>query len=80
LAGHDGRGARSVAEDYIVVNTAFLGQFFAWVYILRIESQFLSIQRSHKTRALTDAFFDIEEAWTEAGDRFMLWQHRRAHE
>jgi hypothetical protein len=74
-------GARgySVTEDYFILHTAFLvGQFFAWVYILRLESQFLSIQRSHKTRALTDAFFSIEEAWTEDGDRYMLWRGQQS--
>lgn len=67
--------------DYNVVNTAFLiGQFFAWVHILRLESQFLSIQRTHKTRHLTDAFFDIEEAWSRdsKGHSFALWRGQQS--
>ena len=68
---------RSVVEDYIVIYTAYLvGQFFAWLYILRTESQFLSIERTHeRIRALTDAIFDVEEAWSvESGGRFKLWR------
>lgn len=45
-------------NKYTITHTAFLvGQFFAWVYIIRMESQFLNIQRTHKTSLLVDAFF-----------------------
>jgi len=33
---------------------------------------------SSSTRCTSDAFFDIEEAWTEAGDRFMLWRGQQS--
>src|SRR5882762_9565317 len=56
---------RTVLKDYNITYPAFLvGQFFAWVHILRIESQFLSIQRTRRTRSLADAFGAIEKAWT----------------
>jgi hypothetical protein len=66
----------SVLKDYNVVYPAFLvGQFFAWVHILRIESQFLSIQQTCKTRSLANAFDGIEKAWTtDEGGRFTLWR------
>jgi hypothetical protein len=77
----DRRGRReprqnSVLKDYNVVYPAFLvGQFLAWVHILQIESQFLSIQRTRKTRSLANAFDGIEKAWTaDEGGRFTLWR------
>jgi hypothetical protein len=70
----------TVLKDYNITYPAFLvGQFFAWMHILRIESQFLSIQRTHKTKALTLAFDAIEKAWTmNEGGRFMLWRGQRS--
>src|SRR5882762_9413631 len=73
--------AGTVTEDYTVIYTAYLvGQFFAWLYILRTESQFLSIERSRKTiRALTDTIFDVEEAWSvEEGGQFKLWRGQQS--
>lgn len=63
-----------VVDDYIIIHTAFLvGQFFCWVYILREESQFISIQRTQKTTSLTNAFFKIEETWSRfSGGDFRL--------
>jgi hypothetical protein len=77
----DGGYPRNVTTDYHIINTAYLvGQFFAWVYILRVESQFLTIQRSHKTKMLTRAFFEIEEAWSTDSERsrFMLWRGQQS--
>jgi hypothetical protein len=70
----------SVLKDYNVTYPAFLvGQFFAWVYILRMESQFLNIQRTHKTRSLADAFDAIEKAWTtDEGGQFTLWRGQQS--
>jgi hypothetical protein len=72
---------KNIKDDYLLIHTAFLvGQYFAWVHILRIESQFLGMQRTHKTKSLTDAFFKIERAWSrdwdndEKRNRFMLWR------
>ena len=72
---------KNIKDDYLLIHTAFLvGQYFAWVHILRIESQFLGMQRAHKTKSLTDAFFKIERAWSrdwdndEKRNRFMLWR------
>jgi hypothetical protein len=70
----------SDVNKYIVTHTAFLiGQFFAWVYIIRLESQFLSIQRTHKTSSLANAFYSIEAAWSKQPTKgksttFMLWR------
>ena len=72
---------RNVVEDYIIIYTAYLvGQFFAWLYIIRTESQFLSIERTHeKIRALTDVIFDVEEAWSmQRGGRFKLWRGQQS--
>jgi len=81
----DKRGRReplhsTVLKDYNITYPAFLvGQFFAWMHILRIESQFLSIQRTRKTKALTLAFDAIEKAWTtDEGGRFTLWRGQQS--
>jgi protein-tyrosine phosphatase len=70
----------TVLKDYNITYPAFLvGQFFSWVHILRIESQFLSIQRTHKTRSLADAFDAIEKAWTtDEGGQFTLWRGQQS--
>jgi len=74
------RSVQSVNDDYTVTNTAnLIGQFFAWVHILRVEFQFLSIQRTRKTRSLTDPFLAIEEAWSaERGGSFTLWRGQQS--
>jgi len=64
-------------NSYFVAHTAFLiGQFFAWVYILRLESQFLNIQRTDETSSLANAFFAIEKAWSDQDvePTYMLWR------
>jgi len=68
-------------NSYFVTHTAFLvGQFFAWVHILRLESQFLNIQRTDQTSSLTNAFFDIEKAWSnqDVESSYMLWRGQQS--
>lgn len=69
-------------SSYFATYTAFLvGQFFAWVYILRLESQFLNIHRTDETNSLADAFFDIEKAWSdqdEARPTLELWRGQQS--
>jgi hypothetical protein len=46
------------------------------VYILRLESQFLNIQRTDETSSLANAFFAIEKAWSDQDvePTYMLWR------
>jgi hypothetical protein len=63
-------------NSYIVAHTAFvIGQFFAWVYILRLELQFLNIQCMDETSSLANPFFAIEKAWSDQDiePTHMLW-------
>jgi Tyrosine phosphatase family len=70
----------TVLTEYNITYPAFLvGRFFAWMHILRIESQFLSIQRTRKTTALARAFDAIEKAWTtDEGGQFTLWRGQQS--
>jgi len=53
--------------DYPLMYTAFLiGQYFASVHILRMESQFLSMRRTSETKLLMGAYMEIESAWSDS--------------
>jgi len=65
---YESKGTRpKPTADYPLMYTAFLiGQYFASVHILRMESQFLSMQRTPKTKLLMGAYLEIESAWSDA--------------
>jgi hypothetical protein len=63
-------------DSYYVAHTAFLvGQFLAWLYILRLDAQFLNLQRADEGRSLEKVFYQIEKAWSNQDSRdFALWR------
>ena len=67
-------------DSYYVAHTAFLvGQFLTWLYILRLDSQFLNLQRADEGRSLEKVFFQIEKAWSNRDSRdFALWREQSA--
>jgi len=74
---YESKGTRpKPTADYALMYTAFLiGQYFASVHILRMESQFLSMQRAPKTKSLMGAYMEIESAWSDPDQ-----QHPRRHD
>jgi len=60
--------------DYLRSHTCFLiGQYFAWVYILRRESQFTCFETESENRELADQLRAIEKAWGSSADN-SIWE------
>jgi len=72
----EGRGWEYLASrgDYLRSHTCFLiGQYFAWVYILRRESQFTCFETESENMELADQLRAIENQWSSSADK-SIWE------
>lgn len=72
---------REIDKDYLYSHTCFLiGQYFAWVYILRREVQFTCFETGLENKALADQLRKIEEVWS--SDKYIncIWELWRGYQ
>ena len=70
-----------IDRDYLYSHTCFLiGQYFAWVYILRREVQFTCFETGSENKVLADQLRKIEDVW--GSDKYIncIWELWRGYQ